>query len=122
MTEQAVTPQPAHRWYAGPVFFVTDVDRAIHFYVDMLSFEKSWHTGDPAPRCIGDEDAVAPDIQSSLRHGRAPLLAHRIPLVPTVCCRGTVRPRLHGFCPCCYMGGMATPRWWISATARSNAR
>ena len=46
MTEQAVTPQSAHRWYARPVFFVADVDRALRFYVDMLGFEKSWHTGD----------------------------------------------------------------------------
>ena len=34
-----------HRWYARPVFFVADVNRAIRFYVDMLGFEKSWHTG-----------------------------------------------------------------------------
>lgn len=46
MTEQAVTSQPAHRWYARPVFFVTDVDRALRFYVGALGFEKSWHTGD----------------------------------------------------------------------------
>ncbi|HYR09500.1 MAG TPA: glyoxalase superfamily protein [Longimicrobium sp.] len=46
MTEQAVTPHPAHRWYARPVFFVADVERAIRFYVDLLGFEKSWHTGD----------------------------------------------------------------------------
>ncbi|MBV9108171.1 MAG: VOC family protein [Gemmatimonadetes bacterium] len=45
MTEEAVTPRPAHRWYARPVFFVTDVDRALRFYVGMLGFEKSWHAG-----------------------------------------------------------------------------
>ena len=43
MTEQA---QTAHRWYARPVFFVADLDRALHFYVDMLGFAKSWHEGD----------------------------------------------------------------------------
>jgi catechol 2,3-dioxygenase-like lactoylglutathione lyase family enzyme len=46
MTEDTVTSQPAHRWYARPVFFVADVHRALRFYVDMLGFEKSWHTGD----------------------------------------------------------------------------
>ena len=37
-----------HRWYARPVFFVADIQRAIHFYVDMLGFEKSWHEADGA--------------------------------------------------------------------------
>ena len=37
-----------HRWYARPVFFVADVNRAIHFYVNMLGFEKSWHEADGA--------------------------------------------------------------------------
>jgi catechol 2,3-dioxygenase-like lactoylglutathione lyase family enzyme len=48
MTEQAVRSQTVHRWYARPVFFVADVNRALRFYVDMLGFEKRWHTGDGA--------------------------------------------------------------------------
>lgn len=36
------------RWYARPVFFVADVNRALHFYIDRLGFEKSWHEGDGA--------------------------------------------------------------------------
>jgi catechol 2,3-dioxygenase-like lactoylglutathione lyase family enzyme len=43
-----VTSQIVHRWYARPVLFVSDVSRAIRFYVDMLGFEKSWHAGDGA--------------------------------------------------------------------------
>ena len=35
-----------HRWYARPVFFVADVQRAIGFYVDRLGFTKKWHSGD----------------------------------------------------------------------------
>ena len=35
-----------HRWYARPVFFVSDVHRSLHFYTDMLGFEKAWHEGD----------------------------------------------------------------------------
>ncbi len=46
MTEQAVRSQIVHRWYTRPVLFVADVNRAIRFYVDMLGFEKSWHSGD----------------------------------------------------------------------------
>ena len=46
MTEQAVTNQIVQRWYARPVLFVADVNRALHFYIDMLGFEKRWHEGD----------------------------------------------------------------------------
>ena len=48
MTEHATRSQTVHRWYTRPVFFVADVNRALRFYVDMLGFEKGWHTGDGA--------------------------------------------------------------------------
>ena len=48
MTEQTTTSQTVYRWYTRPVFFVADVNRAVRFYVDMLGFEKAWHTGDGA--------------------------------------------------------------------------
>ena len=48
MTEQPVGKYAVHRWYARPVFYVADVNRAIRFYIDMLGFEKQWHTGDGA--------------------------------------------------------------------------
>ena len=48
MTEQQVTNQVVHRWYTRPVFFVGDVNRAARFYVDMLGFEKGWHSDDGA--------------------------------------------------------------------------
>jgi catechol 2,3-dioxygenase-like lactoylglutathione lyase family enzyme len=35
-------------WYARPVLFVADVNRAIRFYVGMLGFSKKWHEGDGA--------------------------------------------------------------------------
>jgi catechol 2,3-dioxygenase-like lactoylglutathione lyase family enzyme len=44
MTEQI--PDPG--WYARPVFFVTDVERAARFYIDELGFVKHWHSGDGA--------------------------------------------------------------------------
>ena len=37
-----------HRWYARPVFFVAEIERAIEFYVARLGFEKAWHDGDGA--------------------------------------------------------------------------
>jgi catechol 2,3-dioxygenase-like lactoylglutathione lyase family enzyme len=48
MTEQVVRSQIVHRWYARPVLFVADVNRALRFYVDMLGFQKRWHEGDGA--------------------------------------------------------------------------
>jgi catechol 2,3-dioxygenase-like lactoylglutathione lyase family enzyme len=47
-TEQDLKLQTGHRWYTRPVFFVADLDRALHFYVDALGFEKQWHSGDGA--------------------------------------------------------------------------
>ena len=35
-----------YRWYTRPVFFVADVNRAARFYIDMLGFEKGWHSDD----------------------------------------------------------------------------
>jgi catechol 2,3-dioxygenase-like lactoylglutathione lyase family enzyme len=48
MTEQATNRETVHRWYTRPVFFVADVRRAIQFYVDVLGFEKAWHSDDGA--------------------------------------------------------------------------
>ena len=33
-------------WYARPVFYVADVNRAAGFYIDQLGFWKKWHEGD----------------------------------------------------------------------------
>jgi catechol 2,3-dioxygenase-like lactoylglutathione lyase family enzyme len=48
MTEPAMKSQVVQRWYTRPVLFVADVNRALHFYVDLLGFEKRWHEGDGA--------------------------------------------------------------------------
>lgn len=45
-SKQDMTTQTLHRWYTRPVFFVANITRAIHFYVDVLGFEKGWHEGD----------------------------------------------------------------------------
>lgn len=46
MTENIARNETVYRWYTRPVFFVSDVNRAARFYVDMLGFEKGWHSGD----------------------------------------------------------------------------
>lgn len=48
MTEQAVTTQTVHGWYARPVLYVADLSRSLHFYVDLLGFWKKWHESDGA--------------------------------------------------------------------------
>jgi catechol 2,3-dioxygenase-like lactoylglutathione lyase family enzyme len=48
MNDAAMASGTIHRWYARPVFFVADVNRAARFYVDLLGFEKAWHEGDGA--------------------------------------------------------------------------
>lgn len=48
MSEETGATATRHRWYTRPVLFVADVNRAIHFYVDKLGFEKAWHEGDGA--------------------------------------------------------------------------
>lgn len=35
-----------HIWYMRPVFFVSDIQNAISFYVDKLGFIKKWHEAD----------------------------------------------------------------------------
>lgn len=44
MTDNTVTSQTVHRWYTRPVFFVGDVNRAARFYIEVLGFEKAWHS------------------------------------------------------------------------------
>ena len=46
MTEQAVENKIVQKWYPRPVFFVGEINRAIHFYIDQLGFQKAWHSGD----------------------------------------------------------------------------
>jgi len=46
MTETPVSQSGPHRWYTRPVFFVSDIQAAIRFYVEMLGFQKKWHEAD----------------------------------------------------------------------------
>src|SRR5262245_1208069 len=43
MTETTVNTQVVHKWYARPVFFVTDLEASLRFYTDKLGFTKKWH-------------------------------------------------------------------------------
>lgn len=46
MNEQAAAETLSHQWYTRPVFFVSDIRRAIDFYLGKLGFEKKWHEAD----------------------------------------------------------------------------
>ncbi len=48
MNEQSSHEQAPHKWYTRPVLFVSDITRALHFYIDVLAFKKSWHEADGA--------------------------------------------------------------------------
>lgn len=43
MTESTGSGQISHQWYARPVLFVSDVERALNFYLTQLGFTKKWH-------------------------------------------------------------------------------
>ena len=46
MAKRPITEQVAHRWYTRPVLFVADMKCALHFYINLLGFEKAWHEDD----------------------------------------------------------------------------
>jgi len=46
MREQRIEMTKSYQWYMRPVFFVSDVQHAIEFYVGKLGFEKKWHEAD----------------------------------------------------------------------------
>src|SRR5262245_39725570 len=48
MSNVSMAETVTQRWYARPVLFVADVQRAASFYVDKLGFTKVWHSGDGA--------------------------------------------------------------------------
>jgi catechol 2,3-dioxygenase-like lactoylglutathione lyase family enzyme len=75
MTEHAVKDRVVERWYTRPVLFVADMNRALHFYIDMLGFEKRWHEGDGAGKVCqverGDCEIIL--CEDATRTGRARL-------------------------------------------------
>jgi catechol 2,3-dioxygenase-like lactoylglutathione lyase family enzyme len=44
--EQSIKEEIEHTWYMRPVFFVSDIQRAVVFYVGKLGFKKKWHEAD----------------------------------------------------------------------------
>jgi catechol 2,3-dioxygenase-like lactoylglutathione lyase family enzyme len=46
MTDSVEPRPPVHRWYSRPVLFVSDLQRALPFYLDGLGFKKDWHTSE----------------------------------------------------------------------------
>lgn len=48
--------EPSPRWYARAVLFVSDVDRAVAFYVDRLGFEVRWRHEDAGQPLVAQVD------------------------------------------------------------------
>jgi catechol 2,3-dioxygenase-like lactoylglutathione lyase family enzyme len=46
MIEQQTEKAATHEWYMRPVLFVSDIERALAFYIGSLGFEKKWHEAD----------------------------------------------------------------------------
>src|SRR6476620_3118557 len=44
--DQSIKEEIDHTWYLRTVFFVSDIQRAIGFYVGKLGFKKKWHEAD----------------------------------------------------------------------------
>ena len=74
MTTEAAGRAPVHQWYMRPVLFVADVSRAIRFYVDVLGFEKAWHsdegTGNVCQVDRGDCEIILCEDASRRDRGR----------------------------------------------------
>ena len=75
MSEATRAGALVHRWYSRPVLFVADLGRALHFYVDRLGFEKSWHADDGAgPVCqVSRSDCEIILCEDSARRDRSRL-------------------------------------------------
>ena len=58
-------------WYARPVFFVADVQRAIRFYVDTLGFTTKWHVDNVCQVDRGDCEIIL--CEDTQRQDRARL-------------------------------------------------
>jgi catechol 2,3-dioxygenase-like lactoylglutathione lyase family enzyme len=48
MSQEGNLDEGIHRWYTRPVFYVSDVTRAVRFYLDKLGFSCDWHSDDGA--------------------------------------------------------------------------
>jgi catechol 2,3-dioxygenase-like lactoylglutathione lyase family enzyme len=45
-------------WYTRPVFFITDLPRSLHFYLDTLGFTQAWARDDVAQVQRGDCEII----------------------------------------------------------------
>jgi catechol 2,3-dioxygenase-like lactoylglutathione lyase family enzyme len=75
MSDSAINDRSTHQWYARPVLFVTDIQRALRFYLDTLGFTKKWHEADgKGTVCQVDRGGCEIILsQDSARHDRSRL-------------------------------------------------
>ena len=50
--------EASHFWYMRPVFYVSDIGRAIDFYVGKLAFTKKWHQNTVCQVDRGDGEII----------------------------------------------------------------
>ena len=68
-----------HRWYTRPVFFVSDINRALRFYVDMLGFTKPWHSDDGTVCQVDRADCEIILCEDDTRRARSRLFIELTP-------------------------------------------
>jgi catechol 2,3-dioxygenase-like lactoylglutathione lyase family enzyme len=75
MNEQATVSASPRKWYARPVFFVSDLPRALSFYEGKLGFHKKWHEADGRGTvCQVDRDECEVILcEDASRHDRSRL-------------------------------------------------
>jgi len=71
MAEQTVQEEITQRWYPRPVFFVSDVNRSLEFYLGKLGFWKKWHKGTVCQVNRSDCEIIL--CQDAARHDRSRL-------------------------------------------------
>ncbi len=70
MSESNLSERIIHQWYARPVLFVSDVDRALGFYIDKLGFKKKWHVHNVCQVDRGDCEIILCEDKARLDKSR----------------------------------------------------
>ena len=71
MTEATAGTQVVHKWYARPVFFVSNVEASLRFYLDKLGFTRKWQQGTVCQVDHGECEIIL--CQSDQRHDKSRL-------------------------------------------------
>jgi catechol 2,3-dioxygenase-like lactoylglutathione lyase family enzyme len=73
MMEQPVKEAISHVWYMRPVFCVSDVQRALDFYVNKLGFKMKWRSPEGKVCQVDRGDGEIILCEEATRHDRSRL-------------------------------------------------